>query len=83
MSENQRAAATDAEICAKWVSMLNMFKRLTEDKPTVEKIKDKLIELQSLAMNSILTPRQVSGIYERCQNYINGSYGKNLSHLAH
>lgn len=80
MSETKQTAATDAEINAKWVSMLNMFNKIIDDKPAVDKVKDKLIQLQELAKNSILTPRQQEGIYERCQNYINGSYGKGLSH---
>lgn len=80
MSETKQAAATDAETNAKWVSMLKMFHKIIDGNPAVEKVKDKLIELQGLCQNSILTPLQSNGIYERCQNYINGTYGRNLSH---
>ncbi len=71
---------TDAQYIAEWRSMISTFKDLIKDNPKPETIKDQLNELSEEAKNTIyLTPAQRSGITERCANYLNGIYGKNLS----
>ena len=73
----------DEQYIAKWVAMLSMFKELTEKKPPVSEIKEQLLELAEESKTTFhLTPAQKSGIVERCANYINGTYGKNLSTSA-
>ena len=66
------------ELCiAKWNSMLEMFKKIIEKDPAPEKVKDKLLELKKAAINTHhLTERQKEGILARCDNYLNGTYGK-------
>lgn len=72
---------TDEEINQNFRSMLKIFKDIVETvpPPAIDKVRDELEELQKEAMNSCLTSRQISAIYERCANYLNGSYGQNLS----
>lgn len=73
----------DEQYIAKWVSMLSLFKETIKDKPPVSEVKEDLLELAEEAKTTfLLTPNQKSGIVERCTNYINGTYGKNLSHLS-
>ena len=70
----------DEQYIAKWVMMLNSFKEIIKDKPNVDLVKNDLMELAEEAKTTFyLTPAQKSGITERCANYINGTYGKNLS----
>ena len=77
------AEQTDDLIIKKWNELLKSFYGIIEGNPTVDKVKVQLIELQQKASNSkLLTQRQSAGIYDRCKFYLNGTYGKNLSHLA-
>lgn len=76
----EEAKIKDEQYISKWVSMLNIFKGLIKDAPPVKEIRSDLEELIDEAkLTTFLTPAQKSGIIERCNNYINGSYGKNLS----
>lgn len=70
----------DQLVIAEWRAMLETFKKIIENSPAIEKVLEPLTELQEAAQNSsILTGRQREAIYERCSNYLNGTYGKNLS----
>lgn len=81
MEQEKQERYTDTEINNEWSSMLNIFKALIDKNPAPEKIKDDLLALKEAAKNSVkLTPRQREGINDRCQNYLNGTYGKGLSH---
>lgn len=67
-------------IISEWRAMLATFKKIIETTPPVKEVLKPLTELQEAAQNSsILTGRQREAIYERCSNYLNGTYGKNLS----
>jgi hypothetical protein len=71
---------TDAQYITEWRSMISTFKDLIKDNPKPEAIREELNELSEEAKNTIyLTPNQRSGIVERCNNYLNGTFGKNLS----
>lgn len=76
----QETRVTEKECTEQWVSMLNIFKDLTKDNPSAKAVKDELLELIEEAKNTILlTPAQKCGIIERCKNYMNETYGRNLS----
>jgi len=73
---------SDETIVAEWKEVLGVFHGIIKDNPPVEKVKGKLDELANAAkISDILTPQQQEAIYDRCKNYINGSYGKNLSRM--
>lgn len=81
-NEEKKEKITDAMIIAEWRSMIQMFKDIVKDMPKIEDVKDDLTELMELSKNSArLTPKQREGIHERCANYLNGTYGKGLSHI--
>lgn len=68
---------SDEQYIAKWKSLLEMLFKIIEKDPAPEKVKDKLLELKEVAANSNhLTERQKNGIMSRCDNYINGTFGK-------
>lgn len=70
-------------VIAEWRSMIDTFKSLIDKTPPVKDVLEPLTALQEKAQNSsILTGRQRQAIYDRCQNYLDGTYGKNLSHAA-
>jgi hypothetical protein len=66
--------------------MLMDFKEMIENDPPAEKIAEKLFKLKEDAkINPELNLRQREAIISRCDNYLNGTYGKtkteeNLSH---
>lgn len=67
----------DDACIAEWRAMLKIFHATINGEPEPEKVKDKLLALKQSAANSkVLTYHQVSGITERCNNYLNGTYGK-------
>jgi hypothetical protein len=79
--EEKLERITDEMIITEWRSMLSIFKEIIKDNPPVSKVKEDLEELaESAKLSARLTPKQRDGIYERCQSYINGTYGKGLSH---
>lgn len=81
--ETKETRIKDEQYIAKWVSMLNIFKGLVKDNPPISNIQDELEELiEEAKLTVYLTPNQKSGIVERCANYINGTYGKGLSHTS-
>lgn len=81
MSKEQRYP--DEMVIVEWRTMLDTFKDITKGNPPLKDVIEPLTALQEKAQNSvILTGRQREGVYERCQNYLNGTYGKNLSHVA-
>ena len=73
---------TDDLIIDKWKELLNSFHEIIKNDPSVTKVKEDLRALQLKAKNSHMTARQCAGIFDRCENYLNGSYGKHLSHLS-
>ena len=80
--EEKVVIITDDERNAKWKTMLKAFEKITDPKPSVDKCKDDLLALSEMATLSVhLTARQKGGIIGRCNNYIKGTYGKNLSHI--
>lgn len=75
---------TDEMYNNKWASMLKTFKKTVEDSPKAEKVKEILEQLKEAALNTNhLTPRQKEGIIDRCNNYLDGSYGRNLATEPH
>lgn len=64
---------TDEEYNNKWRSMLKVFHDINPKSPSATK---EYLELQQESMNTIyLTSKQKEGIYGRCQNSIDGTYG--------
>lgn len=82
MSEKEEVK--DEQCIATWRAMLNLFHNLIEGNPKSGSIKTDLEELKEEAKNNaFLTGAQRAGIIDRCENYLNGSYGRNLSTAAH
>lgn len=80
MSEETKVTVTDEMYITKWRAMLKIFKDTIEGEPTINSVKDDLLELKDEVINTfLLTPAQKRGIVERVENYLNGTYGKNLS----
>jgi len=68
--EERKMKITDAQYVAEWRSLLSMFHTIKDSNS-----KEKYDSLKELAMNSnFLTPAQRSGIIDRCDNCINGTY---------
>ena len=60
--------------------LLDRFNGLIKEQPPLKEVKDKLHEIKASALNAGgLTGRQLEAITERCDNYLNGTYGRNLS----
>jgi len=58
--------------------MLQKFNRTVDNQPPVSEVKETLTKLRDLAISSKqLNTRQTDAIVARCDNYINGLYGKN------
>lgn len=64
----------DAVCIAEWRSMLNVFHAINEKSTDKTKDCNELKEAAKLSQH--LTQRQLEGIIARCDNVINGSYGK-------
>jgi hypothetical protein len=63
-----------------WAVLLGEFHALVQDFPNPNKIKEQLLSLTSKAkIDNTLTFRQVDGIRDRINNYLNGYYGKTKS----
>jgi hypothetical protein len=78
----EETVVTDELIFAEWRMMLKMFKDLVEPSPPVEEVRAQLKALQAMAkLSKLLTPRQVEGIYDRCENYLKGDYGVTKQHF--
>jgi hypothetical protein len=75
ITEPKEKAITDLDRNAKWDSMLKVFANIINGNPEPSKVKDKLESLKQAATTSIMTGRQQQGIVERCNNYLNGTYG--------
>lgn len=73
---DKKEKPSDEEINTKWRQMLRAFEKIIGGSPKVEDVKDDLCALKEAAKNTILTPRQAEGIVARCNNYLNGEYGK-------
>jgi hypothetical protein len=76
MSEEKKEKVTDEQINVKWRQMLKTFEAIISSNPKPETVKEDLLALIGVAKTSILTPKQIDGIYGRCENYMNGSYGR-------
>jgi hypothetical protein len=73
---------TDEQCFAEWRMMLKMFSDIIQSSPPVDEVRDALKALQTSAkLSDFLTPRQVSGIYDRCENYLKGDYGVTKQHF--
>jgi len=71
-------------ITDKFELLLKKFNTLIDKQPPVKEVKDQLLSIKDEAKNSAtLTTRQREAIVERCDNYANGVYGRNLSTAAH
>lgn len=58
-------------------SFLREFNGLVDNTPTVGTIRSKLENLKERAQNEkTMTFRQTDAILARCDNYLNGTYGK-------
>jgi len=55
--------------------ILAEFNALVLEQPPVSQVKDKLIDILSMAKHPEFTIIQVEAIRERCINYLNGTYG--------
>lgn len=61
-------------------SILEVFNELIHEAPSLSKVKSEILEIKEFATTaSSLTGRQREAITERCDNYLNGTYGRNLS----
>lgn len=82
----QKSALMEDAGNMKWQQLLRIFKKITDGDPLPEKVKDQLDNLKTQAKNSHdLSVRQVEGISDRCNNYMNKEYGntKRPEHLGH
>jgi hypothetical protein len=67
----------DTECIQEWRTLVGEFNKLTENSPQIEKVRENLVALQNKAKNNaLLTHRQVDGVFSRCENYLNGTYGR-------
>lgn len=68
----------DEEKClAEWQGLIKQFHTIIDNEPPPEKVKDKLLELKTKATNNPnLTGRQTEALISRCNNYIEGVWGK-------
>jgi hypothetical protein len=76
----------DTACIAKWRELIGRFNKLVEDNPPADKIKKQLIEIRDACSKAKeLTIRQVSAIYSRVENYLDGSYGqtKRAENMGH
>jgi len=68
---------SDEACIPKWRELIARFNVAIDGDPKPDTILDELISLKEAAKNSgVLTPHQVSGITARCDNYLNGAYGR-------
>lgn len=66
-----------------FVLFLRDFNELIKDQPPIKDVKNKLCEIKASVLNAhSMTGRQVEALVERCDNYLNGSYGRNLSRTS-
>lgn len=73
----QEVNVIDSKNISEWKGMLGEFESLTSKNPEPEKVKPELLKLKEKAQTSTsLTYRQIDGIISRCDNYLNGTYGK-------
>jgi len=80
--EEKSEHITDEMVIAEWRTMLASFNDIIEDRPPIEKVRAELEELMEMCkISARLTPRQREGIYDRCKSYLDGTYGKGLSHV--
>jgi len=56
-----------------WDSLLKMFHAIVEKQPKDQN--EQLEKLKEFAKTKQLSPRQIEGIIERCDNVIKGNYG--------
>jgi hypothetical protein len=62
-----------------FVILLREFNVLIDKQPPLKEVKDSLLSIKERAINANVTGRQREAITERVDNYINGTYGRNLS----
>jgi hypothetical protein len=61
----------------KWAELLGEFQLIIKDEPKPEKIREQLLALiEKAKLDNTLSFRQVDGIRDRVNNYLNGDYGK-------
>jgi pyruvate/oxaloacetate carboxyltransferase len=71
----------DDECIPKWKELLRKFHSLIQGEPAAETIVTELCELKEEAKKSnVLTGHQISAIIARCDNYLNGTYGRTKTH---
>ena len=71
---------TDEEYIETWTQMLSVFKGLIADNPLPAAIAMDLGTLKNMAVETnLLTLPQQRAIIDRCDNYLDGSYGLNLA----
>lgn len=74
----EKQGISDEMYITKWRAMLAAFEKLIKGFPAPESVKEDLMALsESAGLTNLLTPRQKTGITDRCRNYINGDYGVN------
>jgi len=67
----------------KFSTMLKGFQEIIKESPAVEKVKDNLLGLKTVASNDVvMNGRQREAIVARCDNYLNGRYGS-TARLSH
>jgi hypothetical protein len=63
--------------------LLRAFNGLIESKPPINKVEKELIKLKAQAEKSAeLNSRQKAALTDRCDNYINGTYGNTKSGIS-
>ena len=60
-------------------SLLAEFNKLVDKQPEIPTVKTKLEDIRKRAMFASLSGRQQEAIKARVDNYLSGSYGRNLS----
>jgi hypothetical protein len=66
----------DTQCIAQWRKMIKTFELIIKNDPKPEAVKTDLEELREQAkLSKDLTFAQTSAIVDRCDNYMNGSYG--------
>lgn len=62
----------DKVVNSNWDILIGMFNEIIKTNPTDKK--ERCEKLKELARAKQLTPRQMEGIIDRCNNVINGSF---------
>lgn len=78
----EKKKVTDAECIAEWRTMISTFNELVKESPSIESVREDLLQLRDMAKNNnLLNFRQTEAIVARCENYLAGKYGNTKTTL--